>query len=765
MEATADRIRSVVKNLLPERPHHLSLYPDRKYPVPQNFWRQQHTSLLQYSTFISDADRGVLLTRPYFDICDEPDPTPASAQSTARTGPKKTLNKMSFKQYKEQREKASISPTENGIPVKSEEKSATLKDALRKDNNSTKVYRDSGSQQDSKAQETRVNGEIERYALKQSAGKVVASSTVCADTANRSKNYLSASKSSSRDAHSPSDSKKRALDVEEHSRPQKKSRSGESLELPRKLTRPETPRRREQQSNAHDRSTGKESKGLQMTPSGRATSATGIHKDGHRATSPKGTVQTSKSQGLPNTLPRRPEPPPGKPRMPPLLSPLRHPAFDDELEPNSPKKRIRDSPSGGRVSSKEKDKSTRSDGAVRKQKSFLPELPALLSPTLPALVEDELQRLEEDELLATKGSSNELPDVAKAARKPQARSNAEEELRKPKTLMVTLKIKKSIRGTVRRLLALPSKSKKERSASIENTPPPAKKRPRPADASHDSAPLIPSKRPKVAEPSASKVPYTPLNQPVTGGSHGLSGSSQTQTPRVAATPMSADTNPPPSRGSSLSKESLLRRHGAMMSLGKTLKRERDKERIEQEKEKQHIHQNRPNGATISVNGLGGHVLRPVLLTMEMILAYYIAFRSGDQAAEISRTHVDVQNWLSLEAHLKELRRMTHQFPPLFTLATQLNGILTNEIMRGFATMKMDENAIKHCQRNMSGHLQVWAETDYLRTKLSDDKLKTEVMGPWTSVYKAATEALILMDRIAERERVSWRAELTPPKDP
>lgn len=163
MEATADRIRSVVKNLLPERPHHLSLYPDRKYQVPQNFWRQQHTSLLQYSTFISDADRGVLLTRPYFDICDEPDQTTAISQSTSRAGPRKTLNKMSFKQYKEQREKPSISPTENGILARSEAKSATPRDALGKDQSSSKPFRDNGVQRDPKARGPRANGDIEGY--------------------------------------------------------------------------------------------------------------------------------------------------------------------------------------------------------------------------------------------------------------------------------------------------------------------------------------------------------------------------------------------------------------------------------------------------------------------------------------------------------------------------------------------------------------------------------------------------------------------------
>lgn len=160
MEEAADRIRSVVKNLLPERPHHLSLYPDRKYQVPPNFW--QHQSPLQYSTFISDADRGILLTRPYFDICDEPEPDSTPLAAT-RNGPKKTLNKMSFKDYKKQKEKASTSPTENGVPGKPDKHRTDAAAKLDRENVRRELDRP-GAQRDSKAQDKWMNGDSERYA-------------------------------------------------------------------------------------------------------------------------------------------------------------------------------------------------------------------------------------------------------------------------------------------------------------------------------------------------------------------------------------------------------------------------------------------------------------------------------------------------------------------------------------------------------------------------------------------------------------------------
>lgn len=183
MEASADRIRSVVKNLLPERPHHLSLYPDRKYQAPPNFWQHIHHSPLQYSTFLSDADRGVLLTRPYFDICEEPESSPAKPPPAARAGLKKTLNKMSFKDYKRQKEKASTPPTENAVPGKPDDKNlAGAASAIKPDKESPRKEmdrsrsrdrsrdRDAGQQRDSRAQELRLNGDSERYAQPRGLG-------------------------------------------------------------------------------------------------------------------------------------------------------------------------------------------------------------------------------------------------------------------------------------------------------------------------------------------------------------------------------------------------------------------------------------------------------------------------------------------------------------------------------------------------------------------------------------------------------------------
>lgn len=162
MEVAAERIRSV-KKLLPERPHHLALSLGRKYPVPPNFW--DHQSPLQYSTFLSDADRGLLLTRPYYDICDEPEAPLPTRQSTPLAGAKKAGNKMTLEVWKSK--KVATSPTENGVlGGKVDDKkqrppaNGPDKDVSRKEQDKIKQ---AGTQRDSKGPDARGNGDMERY--------------------------------------------------------------------------------------------------------------------------------------------------------------------------------------------------------------------------------------------------------------------------------------------------------------------------------------------------------------------------------------------------------------------------------------------------------------------------------------------------------------------------------------------------------------------------------------------------------------------------
>lgn len=106
----------VAERVLPGRPHHLTLNPNRKYPPPSGFWFTGTSSRLQYLTNLSDADRGMLLTVPFFEIMDEPE-TANPVKAVQRGEAKK---KMSMKDYKAM--KKSTSPTDNESSVKADAK-------------------------------------------------------------------------------------------------------------------------------------------------------------------------------------------------------------------------------------------------------------------------------------------------------------------------------------------------------------------------------------------------------------------------------------------------------------------------------------------------------------------------------------------------------------------------------------------------------------------------------------------------------------------
>jgi hypothetical protein len=116
MDGVVKRLSTIAHNCLPDQPHHLALSPTQRYPISIDTWPLP--SRLQYSTFLSDADRGLLLTRPYYDICEDSNPSAVTAATLALSSDnKRTLTKMSFKDYQKQK-KVSPSPLDNGASGK-----------------------------------------------------------------------------------------------------------------------------------------------------------------------------------------------------------------------------------------------------------------------------------------------------------------------------------------------------------------------------------------------------------------------------------------------------------------------------------------------------------------------------------------------------------------------------------------------------------------------------------------------------------------------
>lgn len=522
--------------------------------------------------------------------------------------------------------------------------------------------------------------------------------------------------------------------------------------MPRKPLRPETPTIRE-----HVRSASKDGRpGLsQSNSSGRAASQSSRDQP-PRAVSPKTTVNGTKSQSSAsrNTLPPKPDTS-GKHLVPPILSPLKL-AFEDDLETWSPKKKTSDSHATGKPQSKP----PRPEVAVKK-KSATPELPPILSPTLPPQVEEALARIQKtqpkEESKDPPGQSSDAPASARKARPPADSFDADA---RP-TKIVTIKYRKSIRKRLQSLLALPSRPwPKERSLSADDTPPPASKRPRATEPIAEPGPgSIATKRPRAPETAGGKAPYTPPKPPTTSSLSAPGGSqAQTQTPggRVAQTPGAGDAAQ--TGRENAAKETLRRRWDEFCKIGKKLKHKRDKE--------------------FPANGPGPNAgaqsrdYRRAMLTIEMIVAYMIAFRSLNQRSEISGAAMDMASWLTLEPHLRELKQMARHSTSLQALAYQLHGIVINELIRAFASMglhvgeqlKLGKDQHMAVFQAMKNNPRIWTEANDLRGKVSDKTLRTPTMGNWTTPHKAASDALLILGRFAEREHVNWRAEVVVPSE-
>ena len=91
MEAAAKTVELLTQRILPEKPHHLSFHEEWRYHPPPNEidpleeWKKNPR--LQYLTLVSEADRGLLLTRSDYDMREEPvRPTPREANALATEG-------------------------------------------------------------------------------------------------------------------------------------------------------------------------------------------------------------------------------------------------------------------------------------------------------------------------------------------------------------------------------------------------------------------------------------------------------------------------------------------------------------------------------------------------------------------------------------------------------------------------------------------------------------------------------------------------------
>ncbi|KAM0325433.1 hypothetical protein ACHAQA_007419 [Verticillium albo-atrum] len=115
MDAAAKKVQVLAQRTLPDRPYHLAKTIDERHRVPPDHLRlreEWEVRPLQYMTLLSDVDRGLLLTRPYYDMREEPPNPNAAKEAVARS--EKKVTKLSLSDYKNKQKRPSPSPPESG---------------------------------------------------------------------------------------------------------------------------------------------------------------------------------------------------------------------------------------------------------------------------------------------------------------------------------------------------------------------------------------------------------------------------------------------------------------------------------------------------------------------------------------------------------------------------------------------------------------------------------------------------------------------------
>ncbi|KAK4662676.1 hypothetical protein QC763_605700 [Podospora pseudopauciseta] len=685
----------VAQHILPNCPYHLSLYHNRQYPKAEEWWFNGPSARLQYQTFSSDAERGFLYIVPPWVIVEEEQAAQMPPRPVPKTGERKKITLSEALKRKQ----SPMSPMGNNnsseTPVRSDSRVANGSGAHK-----PPPPPPSREREREREREVVVKKESLKPVERSDARRVV-------------------SKTDSRPRSQPEpESRKRVADTESSLPPQKRPRSEQvsASKLDREYGRqpkPEPPRGRDRgapERTQRERDTKNDS--LRPTTNGLAPAST--DRDRENTASPRSTIQVNGSRVRPDSGRSTPRKGEGltKSLLPELLSPL-HPSLEAELEEHRPRRKLAD---------KAPPRSQKADGGpppAKKRKP--PVLPELLSPTLPAIVEEALIQSNQTPARNQSGSQSESsPSSARktiiAAPLISLPPPAEEKPPPRPSRIVTLKLKKANAKRAKDLLSLPSKSakdalKKERSISVEATPPPARKRPRPADEIEQPPappPVIPPKSRGVKAElmkNNHNSPSTPLRVPPQGGSasqptplrpnsttplkHSITAavSGSAEAVIAAARPPTRDVAPLDPK--TIEKSEHHRKiHQELVALGTKIKHTRD-----------------DLSKSSHGNPSPAEEKRLSALHLEMVLTYFLAFYNLNLSRTLAGKSGDIQMWESLLPHIAELRgrQGVRQSRCLKALACQLHASCLDQIVHAY--FMLDEGSAGVWFRRVGGVVQ------------------------------------------------------------
>ncbi|CAK7264970.1 hypothetical protein SEPCBS119000_001264 [Sporothrix epigloea] len=864
MDVAAQEITDLVQRILPERPHHLCISATSRYPVPPSLWPS--TSPLQYTTYVSEADRGILFTRPYFDIqleeatsskrnsgwalssADAALPAGIPAGANSKSEAKKPVTRLSFKDYQQNKiqKKSSATPLDppstpaiNTNPSRSEPNMASVdrqhlpqKYDLNGDSPSAiGIRKRIADNNDSTIRpHKRIRSDTSINSISPAAGASSKLSrrlddplspldiTSRKDERPRQIANGQSTKIKQPDIHLDRDeSHERGGDREkDRDRGRDRGRDGNperdrDRELDRDRVRDYGRDKERERDLGQDRYRDRDrNRGVDLGNSRkrdrervREQERIQDRTDGGRRS--PALPSTPKANGHnPRERGRSRSPDTGRgplAALPPLLSPLH---FNPERVSATTKQIKSTVKSASKAPGK-------SDSAKREESPF--RIPPLLSPTLPAIIEQELSRIKHtsakepepktkpgQELVNSPTSGKKpaqvlndsnLDHAAPKKSLPQESLRSREEVQKETTessaqpsskrsLVVVLKYKKRNAKRVLQLLALQQTPLKapmrqaERSASIEDTPPPAqvtKKRAANTDTSlgdlqppPNSAPSSSFKHPRTVAEKSSTISRTHVAPATSSKSTPMarvtSNNSQVLTPgdSVGHTPHSHERSlPGQGDHTTLNVSDYRHRYDTYVKLGTKLKHDRDAI----------VRSKMPNGVTkldgtTALSNLTQAERKSVAaLSLEMVMSYMIAFKSLNQGRHLERRPSDITVWVKLRPHLEELRGNTRFFKPLEAITAQLRAIFFEQMLASFVGHDA-ETVAADLMTATKQRIDAWAEVAHCAAAVHDSSLKV-VVGPWLSIEDTVRLMLPAVRVWSEREKVGWEQELQPPR--
>ncbi|OAA43793.1 hypothetical protein NOR_04368 [Metarhizium rileyi] len=803
MEAAAKTVDVLSRRILPEKPHHLAASPTWRYRPPpdddtasdsrrpKRRFEEWHNNRLQYLTLLSEADRGTLFTRPYYDMREEPvKPVPRDVSTLAKgpgTGEKK---KLSLSDYKNKKTGlvASASPPEPAITKRKESERAaagplpTIADGPRPAHQEPL---------------RRVDGPKLREPESTSA-------TAPKPRPNRDHVITDTRlppKPPSLPPRPPSPAGKRRMPDADDDRPQKRPRPDDRSQP----NREEAQRRKEKPpSTLRDRERDREKDRDRDKARDRGSSAPNLRDDRARPSSSllngkpllKSTVNSGQSvspasrprgdslngargSNTNRTSPTKPDTA-IKAYVPPLLSPL-HLGFEgkqekrqrgggggggDDDDPSPKKERKRhDIPSEAAAPSKPK----KTD--IRKPKPAIA-IPPLLSPTLPPAVEAELKRQKKVSSDSSDERSRDNRDAFGLVKRGDGDGRKPtKKLGHRRRLIVVLSVPESLRASFIDIVGrAPSQGKNsqshserenERARDKTDQQTPARKRPVGAGAGAGSSDGVAMKRPRSSDvPPHSKLatPATPSKKP-TAMSRVSSTNSVAQTPTEAvnSTPLasaSADRRPNgsdvPLKATSAEAKAINEKAERLRETAKKLKHEADQR------------MKKYRGDTGSMRGKPGEfdVKSGFVLSLESIIMFMMAFYGADLWRGMDHKVGDHRAWQSLlpliEFLKNEMRRCdVTNSQPLYAMVLMLHAVSLEELLRCYARF---DHVTELFGKEIVGRLReknkIWPRFHDVASTIQNPRLRVDV-HPWSTLDHIVDASLRILRIWCAEEKVEW----------